>query len=467
MSFYLKKIVFVAASFVLCGVNSLAAPVSDEMKATIRASQEAARKRSQEYAREQAGWERANQGAYEGGSASDALRAAFYFQGKAAEAERNGAESNVRYYTGLANDCFEIAEKNLEYSKRDGNTYDIEKYNQLLRSLEPETSSNLLPVFITIVILSAAGCGVYYYIRRRKNSNTCQKQSQNLSADEGSTTPAETLPNNSTDIKQYYICKPGGSQEGPYPEEMVRTCFEQGVFPADTLIWYEGASEWMPIQSIFVATQAEPAPAVPPPFQAPPPPQEEAVYYVAQPGMQPQGPYTKSTVLTDYYKGTYPAGSMVWGPDTGTWIPIENLLGSALHSGVKSAVGHFQGRANTKSWNPITAFVSCMKRYAQFSGRASRSEYWFFQLAWFILYIPIVIAKAVLAECDAEGVGLLLELIFRFATLVPISAVAVRRCHDTGRSGWFMLIPIYGWVLFFLPSKNENNPYGSSPLPPA
>ena len=160
-------------------------------------------------------------------------------------------------------------------------------------------------------------------------------------------------------------------------------------------------------------------------------------------------------------------GSRVWGPDTGTWIPIENLLGSALHSCNKSVVEHFQGWGNAKSWNPITAFVSCMKRYAQFNGRASRSEYWYFQLAWFILYIPIVIAKAVLAECDAEGVGLLLELIFRLSTLVPMVAVAARRCHDTGRSGWFMLIPIYGWVLFFLPSKNENNPYGNSPLPPA
>ena len=320
-------------------------------------------------------------------------------------------------------------------------------------------------------------------------------------------------------MKQYYICKPGRTQEGPYPEDMVRTCYKQGIFPADTLIWFDGAAEWMPIQSIFatsgqassmtsapevsvpkpessaepaaVSLQAEPAGsamptpqaampaapaatvATPPPYMTtpypapPPPPQEEAVYYVAQPGMQPQGPYTRTSVITGYYQGNYPLGSKVWGPDTGTWIPIENLLGSALHSGVNSAAGHFQGWANAKSWNPITAFVSCMKRYAQFSGRASRSEYWYFQLALFILYIPIIIAQAVLAECDAEVVGGLLDFIFRLATLVPIIAVAARRCHDTGRSGWFMLIPIYGWVLFFLPSKYEDNPYGSSPLPPA
>lgn len=321
-------------------------------------------------------------------------------------------------------------------------------------------------------------------------------------------------------MKQYYICKPGRTQEGPYPEDMVRTCYEQGIFPADSLIWFDGAAEWMPIQSVFAAPRqaptmpsapesSVPAPAsaaaeiaavlpqsessgfsmpmpqsampaapaatvaTPPPYMTspcpvpPPPPQEEAVYYVAQPGMQPQGPYARTAVITGYYQGAYPLGSRVWGPDTGTWIPIENLLGSALHSCNKSVVGHFQGWANAKSWNPITAFISCMKRYAQFSGRASRSEYWFFQLALVILYIPIIIAKAVLAECDAEVVGLLLDLIFRLATLVPIIAVAARRCHDTGRSGWFMLIPIYGWVLFFLPSKNENNPYGSSPLPPA
>lgn len=286
-------------------------------------------------------------------------------------------------------------------------------------------------------------------------------------------------------MKQYYICKPGRAQEGPYPEDIVRTCYEQSVFPADTLIWFDGAAEWMAIQNVFGEPKASapaqalqpqeavlqvpmpPTPQSPAPTPYPAPPQEEPTYYVALPGAQPQGPYTRTSVITGYYQGTYPLGSKVWGPDTGTWIPIENLLGSALQSGVKSVVGHFPGWGNAKSWNPITAFVSCMKRYAQFSGRASRSEYWFFQLAWFILSIPIVIAKVVLAECDAEGVGLLLELIFRLSTFVPMVAVAVRRCHDTGRSGWFMLIPIYGWVLVFLPSKNENNPYGSSPLPPA
>lgn len=273
-------------------------------------------------------------------------------------------------------------------------------------------------------------------------------------------------------MKQYYVCKPGCTQEGPYPEDMVRTCYEQGVFPADTLIWYEGASEWMPIQSIFVATQAEPAPAVPPPFQAPPPPQEEAVYYVTHPGMQPQGPYTRTAVITGYYQGAYPPGTMIWGPDTGTWIPIENLLGSALHSGVKSVVGHFQGRANAKSWNPITAFVSCMKRYIQFSGRASRSEYWFFKLATvLIVLVPTLIAAVITGDQDICNI---VSLIALFPFLLPNLAVQARRLHDRGMKAWWLLLLLLSWfgvipllIISCFPSKKEPNQYGTSPLPPA
>lgn len=273
-------------------------------------------------------------------------------------------------------------------------------------------------------------------------------------------------------MKQYYICKPGRTQEGPYPEDMVRTCYEQGVFPADTLIWYEGASEWMPIQSIFVATQAEPAPAVPPPFQAPPPPQEEAVYYVTHPGMQPQGPYTRTAVITGYYQGAYPPGTMIWGPDTGTWIPIENLLGSALHSGVKSVVGHFQGRANAKSWNPITAFTSCMKRYAQFRGRASRAEYWYFRLAHFLIVLVPGLIAAVLT-----GEQYVVKIVVAIATLpflLPLLAVQARRLHDRKLSAWWLLLCLLSYIgaiilmiISCLPSKNESNPHGSAPLPPA
>ena len=326
-------------------------------------------------------------------------------------------------------------------------------------------------------------------------------------------------------MKQYYICKPGRTQEGPYPEDMVRTCYEQGIFPADALIWFDGAAEWMPIQSVFAAPRqaptmpsapesSVPAPesaaaeiaavlpqsessgfsmptpqsampaapattvATPPPYMTtpcpvpPPPPQEEAVYYVAQPGMQPLGPYARTAVITGYYQGVYPPGTMIWGPDTGTWIPIENLLGSALHSCNKSVVGHFQGWANAKSWNPITAFVSCMKRYAQFNGRASRSEYWFFKLATvLIVLVPTLIAAVITGDQDICNI---VSLIALFPFLLPNLAVQARRLHDRGMKAWWLLLFLLSWfgvipllIISCFPSKKEPNQYGTSPLPPA
>lgn len=309
---------------------------------------------------------------------------------------------------------------------------------------------------------------------------------------------------------------------------MVRTCYEQGIFPADTLIWFDGAPEWMPIQNVFteqrqapsmpsapetsvppsaasaaesvvatpvaadvqltpsVATISAPQPsmpgtsagsvATPPPFvpsSCPVPPpfplQEEATYYVALPGMQPQGPYTKSAVLSGYYQGAYPAGTMVWGPETASWIPITALpqFAASPVQGGNAISRQFQTWGKAKDWNPVNAFVSCMKRYAQFSGRASRPEYWYCQLALFILLLLVGVGRVALEACDAELVGMLLALIVRLAIIVPMFALAVRRCHDTGRCGWYILIPIYGWVIFFLPSTNGNNQYGSAPLPPA
>lgn len=325
-------------------------------------------------------------------------------------------------------------------------------------------------------------------------------------------------------MKQYYICKPGRTQEGPYPEDMVRTCYEQGIFPAGTLIWFDGAAEWIPIQSVFatsgrassmpsapessvpepepsaasadISLQTEPtdssmptpqsampaAPAVtvatPPPYMTtpypvpPPPPQEEAVYYVTQPGMQPQGPYTRTAAITGYYQGVYPPGTMIWGPDTGTWIPIENILGSALHSGVKSVEGHFQGWANAKSWNPITAFVSCMKRYIQFSGRASRSEYWYFVLVKFLIYIALTLLAIAITE--EKAIVKMVQYIGLLPLLLPFLAVQARRLHDRGLKAWWLfllLLGVFGLIPLFImscfPSKKEPNQHGAAPLPPA
>lgn len=98
---------------------------------------------------------------------------------------------------------------------------------------------------------------------------------------------------------------------------------------------------------------------------------------------------------------------------------------------------------------------TCFSKYADFDGRASRSEYW-----WFALFIVLV----------GFGLSMVSEVIaglFYLGTLLPSVAAAARRLHDTNRSGWLQLlalIPIIGWiiVIYFLAQEpQEPNRFGS------
>ena len=85
----------------------------------------------------------------------------------------------------------------------------------------------------------------------------------------------------------------------------------------------------------------------------------------------------------------------------------------------------------------------CFRKYADFSGRASRPEYW-----WFVLFVLI-------ANLALSAISTVLGFIFVLATLLPSIAAATRRLHDTNRSGWWQLIafvPLIGWLvlIFFL-----------------
>lgn len=103
---------------------------------------------------------------------------------------------------------------------------------------------------------------------------------------------------------------------------------------------------------------------------------------------------------------------------------------------------------------------TCFTKYIDFTGRASRSEYW-----WFILFSTIV--QIVLHIVNDSGV---LGGLFSLAVIVPTFAVQARRLHDTNRSAWFILlnlIPIIGWIIlliwFVQKSDEESNLYGAPP----
>ena len=102
-----------------------------------------------------------------------------------------------------------------------------------------------------------------------------------------------------------------------------------------------------------------------------------------------------------------------------------------------------------------TAVATCMRKYVTFSGRASRSEFW-----WFQLFQLLVIA------CLAAVVESLVP-VAQLALFLPGLAVGCRRLHDTGRTGWWlllMIVPVIGWIIllvFMLEStKAEGDKYG-------
>ncbi len=99
------------------------------------------------------------------------------------------------------------------------------------------------------------------------------------------------------------------------------------------------------------------------------------------------------------------------------------------------------------------AISTCLSKYATFSGRATRSEYWFFYLFYAIMYI---VGSVVASVVGTAGIMYLFILPF----WIPLLAAGIRRMHDVGRSGWFILIPIYNLVLLCSSSTGDNS-YGT------
>lgn len=124
-------------------------------------------------------------------------------------------------------------------------------------------------------------------------------------------------------------------------------------------------------------------------------------------------------------------------------------------------------------------FVKCYKNYANFKGRARRREYWgfilFYYIIYFIFYIPLLSVSNAEVDSGAEDNNILLFIssilciLFWLVSFLPMLAVSVRRAHDVGRSGWFILIglvPLLNlWLLIEFCSDSEpfENDYGNNP----
>lgn len=115
-------------------------------------------------------------------------------------------------------------------------------------------------------------------------------------------------------------------------------------------------------------------------------------------------------------------------------------------------------------------YLEVLKKYAVFSGRARRKEYWFFVLFNIIISIVLAVIDGVTGSFSPEaGMGLL-GGIYTLVVLIPGIAVSVRRLHDTERSGWWLLIalvPLIGAIVLLVfmvqDSKPGQNQYGANP----
>jgi uncharacterized membrane protein YhaH (DUF805 family) len=109
-----------------------------------------------------------------------------------------------------------------------------------------------------------------------------------------------------------------------------------------------------------------------------------------------------------------------------------------------------------------------LERYAKFDGRAGRGEFWWYVLANVLIYFALLILARI------SGLFLVVYFLVAIALIIPSIAVAIRRLHDTDKSGWWLLIgliPFVGGIIllvfYILEGTPGPNQFGAGPEPSA
>lgn len=111
------------------------------------------------------------------------------------------------------------------------------------------------------------------------------------------------------------------------------------------------------------------------------------------------------------------------------------------------------------------SILSGFRKYVTFSGRASRSEFWwwtFFNFFWIIIHIAAFVLVTT-SDLTLYWKTIMVYYFLLMGTcllILPDIAVFVRRAHDSGHSGWWILCPIFNFILMFFPSSEGENKYG-------
>ncbi|MEM8859197.1 MAG: DUF805 domain-containing protein [Chloroflexota bacterium] len=115
-------------------------------------------------------------------------------------------------------------------------------------------------------------------------------------------------------------------------------------------------------------------------------------------------------------------------------------------------------------------YLKVLKQYFDFKGRARRKEYWMFTLVNVIIFAILAAIDFTVLGADVETGGMILYPLYALVVMIPSLAVSIRRLHDSGRNGWYILsvfIPIVGGLvlIYFMVQDSEagDNKWGPNP----
>jgi uncharacterized membrane protein YhaH (DUF805 family) len=215
----------------------------------------------------------------------------------------------------------------------------------------------------------------------------------------------------------------GGVPNGPLDEDAIAALLRSNDISGETLVWSQGMANWMALRDTNLVNFL----MLPPPL----PIQEGGVNFSSS-----SSPLTKN---------------------------VLNSQNSRPNSSTST-------EANQTSMNFVKSFNICYEKYAEFSGRSIRSEYWYFTLYVFIFNIILGLLEFVIGP----GFVILSVLLIMAFIFIPSISVTVRRLHDTDRSGWWallLIVPLIGFLvlLIFLCQRGTPGPnrFGPDPLAPA
>jgi uncharacterized membrane protein YhaH (DUF805 family) len=135
-------------------------------------------------------------------------------------------------------------------------------------------------------------------------------------------------------------------------------------------------------------------------------------------------------------------------------------IGSAKDDPIKQENKSMPPTPTTSNHGMVHYYNHVLRNYATFSGRARRREYWNFYLCNTLVSIALIAGGLVTGAT-------FVNILYSFAVFIPSLAAATRRFHDVGKSGWYLMIPIYNLVLLCSDGTRGDNRFGGDPKAPA